>query len=221
VLLAARSLDGTFVYARVAVRVPPGALPPSSRDALLAQLGSPLVTAFAGRVASSLEQLAALAAASPPAVTALSGPTGERSAWNGPLATALPDLRDWASAAAAAAAAATQAVQQLSRAAAATPAQPSPRDALQQLALQWVALLSGGSVDWASLTVLSSVAGATLSSMRSSLLIAIGFSTYVPPPPSPPPPAPPPAPTPPPPTTLVALGGLWREVGQLLRGAAG
>jgi hypothetical protein len=218
VLVAARSLadNGTTVYARVSLRVAGGVdAGAAARAALLAQLGSPLVTAFAGRVASELEQLAARAAAAPPAVTALSGPSSSRTTAAGLLASLLGS-KTLASAAAASAATATQALQQLSRAAAALPPQPSARDAIQQLALQWLALLSGGALDW---TALGTVASAALASMRNGLLLSLGFASYVPPPPSPPPPMPPAMPPPPPPTAVAALGDLLRGAGALLRGA--
>ena len=204
VLLAARSLvdGGTTCYASVAVRVPAGVgLDPSANGAAALQLGvAPLVSALAGAASAQMGRLAAaLSAPAPPTVSALAGPE-------------MPRLVEPNALGAAAAAAASQALAALASAVATLPPQPTPRDAVQALAMQLLQALPSG----LNLSALGGAAGAALASLRSALLVRVGFGALVPPPPQPPPPPPPATPSPPPPTALSAAADLLRGLDRVL-----
>ena len=203
VLLSARSLvdGGSACYTSIAVRVPAGVgLAPNAGDAAAAQTGvAPLVSALAGAASAQMGRLAAaLAAPAPPTVSALAGPDTAR-------------LFDPKALGAAAAAAASEALSTLARMAATLPPQPTPRDALQALAMQLLQALPAG----LNVSALGGAAGAALAALRSALLIRVGFGALVPPPPRPPPP-PPPATPPPPPTALSAAADFLRGLDRLL-----
>ena len=200
--LAARSLadGGSTCYAVVTVRVPDdvGTAPDNSTAT---QGVAPLVSALAGAASAQLGRLAAALAVPSQnlTVSALAGPDGARTSGV---------LFDAKAVGASAAAAASEALAALARAAAALPPQPTPRDALQSLALYWLQALSDTGV--LSFSTLGGAVGAALSSLRAALLVRVGFGGLVSPPP--PPPSPPPASPPPPPTTLSALAELLNRL---------
>ena len=203
VLLAARSLvdGGSTCYASIAVSVPAGVGLDPGADVAASQQGvAPLVSALAGAASAQMGRLAAaLSAPAPPTVSALAGPDA-------------PRLIDPKALGAAAAAAASQALAALASAAATLPPQQTSRDALQALAMQLLQALPSG-LDF---SALGGAAGAALASLRSALLIRVGFGALVTPPPRPPPPPPPATPSPPPPTALSAAADLLRGLDRLL-----